>query len=96
MTSRNKSTVYSISSCLVRKRINSQWGSDLLKDLSASCYIEPQYVSLDFVARCYERACGVGHQPMYVLRADQNQLSALFGEKSGTGDTTSAITSPSA
>lgn len=49
----------------------------------------PEYIGDfgDFVVRCYERARDVGHQPMYVLGADPNQLSALFGEKSGTVDT---------
>lgn len=43
----------------------------------------PEYVGdfADFVARCYQQARAVGHQPLYVLGADPNQLSALFGEK---------------
>jgi len=42
----------------------------------------------DLVARLHERARGVGHEPLYALGADPNQLAALFGDGPGPVATT--------
>lgn len=41
----------------------------------------------DCIARFYERAREVGHEPMYVMGVDPSQLGVLFGDRAETVDT---------